>query len=73
MRETIIKAGIVFILVLLAVGAVSGIARLYTPPQRSNHRMAIRYYIHNPGNHHANHFAAKPVTLSQIYCRTPQM
>jgi len=89
MRETIIKGGIVFILVLLAIGVVSGIAGIgrYTTAQSSDPGMAmpIRYHNYNPGNYpvkvnanaNANHFAVKPVpvpvTLPQFYHRTPQM
>ena len=87
MRETIMKAGIVFILVLLAIGVVSGTAGTgkYTTAQSSEPGMAmpIRYHNHNPGdypvkvnaNANANHFAVKPgpVTLPQFYHRTPQM
>ena len=67
MRETIMKAGIVFILVLLAIGVVSGTAGIgrYTTAQSSEPgmAMAIRYHNHNPGNYpvkvnaNANHFA----------------
>ena len=79
MRETIIKGGIVFILVSLAIGVVSGTAEIgkYT----TDPGMAIRYHNHNhnPGNYpvkvNANHFAVKPVpvTLPQFHHRTPQM
>ena len=68
MRERIIKGGIVFIIVLLAIGVVSGIAGIgkYTTAQSSEPgmAMAIQYYHnHNPGNYpvkvnaNANHFA----------------
>jgi len=87
MWERIMKGGIVFILVLLAIGVVSGIAGIgrYTTAQSSEPGMAmpIRYHNHNPGNYpvkvnanaNANHFAVKPVpvTLPQFYHRTPQM
>jgi len=87
MRETIIKGGIVFILVSLAIGVVSGTAEIgeYTTAQRSEPgmAMAIQYHNHNPGNYpvkvnanvNANHFAVKPVpvTLPQFHHRTPQM
>ena len=73
MRERIIKGGIVFILLSLAIGVVSGIAGIgkYT----TDPGMTIRYHNHNPGNYHANHFAVKPVpvTLPQFYHRTTQM
>ena len=65
MRETIMKRGIVFILVLLAIGVVSGIAGIGKIQQipgwlwlYDNHN-----HNHNPGNYpvkvnaNANHFA----------------
>jgi len=77
MWERIIKGGIVFILVLLAIGVVSGTAGIgkYTTAQSSEPgmAMAIRYHNYNPGNYpvkvnananaNANHFAVKPVPV----------